>query len=102
MAIAEILADYSGDDRTDVWESIQAYAECYARESIEAITATSDPSVPDGYALVEIGILSDRCLAVAMRDAAIVSKATNGDSTAVATATINAYLIAASGKGGDK
>lgn len=68
----------------------------------KSLTTGATDSVPEGYALVEVGILSDRCLAVAMRDAAIVSKATNGDSTAVATATIHAYLLAASGRWGGK
>ena len=52
-------------------------------------------AVPEGYALVEVGVLSDRCLQAAVRDAGIASKVCD-DLDVVLSAGIHAYLLAAS------
>lgn len=60
----------------------------------DSVTA---PAVPDGFALVEVAVIDDEWLAVAMRDADIVRRVCADDSVVI-SAAINAYLLAASRK----
>lgn len=97
MAHADRVADLEARLRRALGAQADAEAKRdIAIEEFAALAKREAVAVPDGYVMVEIGYLPDRCIAAARRDAAIVAKVAPNDDCAILSAAINAYLLAAS------